>query len=289
MLASCGNGSESPVDKSATVSDSSDKSNANSIDKILIVSGSTETTMSGNEISTKGNTPRQPTDGVPLYKSIVGTEIYNGRIVAKRELLVGMNDWYNIDTLKSIVSKYGFIVVAGSQPMYKVDISSWTGTLDTAMALMESNPEIFVANVNRQSGPNTDDDSKQGDVISATAATVLSGSTERNAINTSGDIPFNSAMLVIQSNGLPIDKSTGYIKNQYWVTSESLNASSILELVKVQTAISIVAYRISFGGYLIEYDYDDPVALSQLELLKANHEIRLNQRRYIGNKVDLAL
>ena len=92
MLASCGNGSESPVDKSATVSDSSDKSNANSIDKILIVSGSTETTMSGNEISTKGNTPRQPTDGVPLYKSIVGTEIYNGRIVAKRELLVGMND-----------------------------------------------------------------------------------------------------------------------------------------------------------------------------------------------------
>lgn len=173
--------------------------------------------------------------------------------------------------------------------MYKVDISSWTGTLDTAMALMESNPEIFVANVNRQSGPNTDDDSKQGDVISATAATVLSGSTERNAINTSGDIPFNSAMLVIQSNGLPIDKSTGYIKNQYWVTSESLNASSILELVKVQTAISIVAYRISFGGYLIEYDYDDPVALSQLELLKANHEIRLNQRRYIGNKVDLAL
>ncbi len=153
FLASCGGGSESSADPTATTT-SSDSSTT----EVMVNALATGTTVPADRISIKGSTPRSPTDGVPLHRSIVGTEIYNGRVVAKRELLVGMNDGYNIDTLKNIASKHGFIVVAGSQPMYKVDISSWTGTLDAAMALMEGNPEIFVANVNKQSRPNSGDE-----------------------------------------------------------------------------------------------------------------------------------
>lgn len=162
FLTSCDGGDKSSAELTAVVS-SSNSSTTEGITKVLAVSGGTGGSAGLIEIMGEKEVPagtviRPPTDGVPLHRSIVGTEIYNGLTVAKRELLVGMNDGYNINTLKNIASKHGFIVVAGSQPMFKVDISSWTGTLDAAMDLMESNPEIFVANVNRQSRPNSGDE-----------------------------------------------------------------------------------------------------------------------------------
>ena len=119
------------------------------------------------------------------------------------------------------------------------------------------------------------------------SSTVLGTSKGRApVINLSGPIPFQQSQLDASGTIADIDKVVGVIKNQYWVTNYLIQPDDILSELRKLPLLNVVAYRKSFGGYLIELDLENPAAVEQLRILQANLAFAVDARPYIGRALN---
>lgn len=70
------------------------------------------------------------------------------------------------------------------------------------------------------------------------------------------------------SSSKNIDDKTGYISNQFWITTIDLSQDQLLSVIKKYDKLKVVAYRESMGGYLIEIDELDKIAQHQISSIK---------------------
>jgi hypothetical protein len=116
------------------------------------------------------------------------------------------------------------------------------------------------------SGCNTNNDP-------ATTKSQYQNNSTGTQINLSGSIPFDVKKLKSSSSSESIDDITGYISNQFWITTLDLNKDQLLNVIKKFNQLKVVAYRESMGGFLIEIDESDMVAKQQISDIKNENGI----------------
>ena len=78
----------------------------------------------------------------------------------------------------------------------------------------------------------------------------------------------------------------GVIKNQYWVTNYNIPPDRIVSELRKYPLLNIIAYRESYGGYLVELDLNSPSAVLQLQDAKANSLLSVDMRDFVGKDVN---
>ena len=132
------------------------------------------------------------------------------------------------------------------------------------------------------SGCNTNNDP-------ATTKSQYQNNSTGTQINLSGSIPFDVKKLKSSSSSESIDDITGYISNQFWITTLDLNKDQLLNVIKKFNQLKVVAYRESMGGFLIEIDESDMVAKQQISDIKnENGILSVYNNTFVGKNVKRA-
>ena len=131
-----------------------------------------------------------------------------------------------------------------------------------------------------------DDGTKTIQTVSGNSTVPGTSKGRAPVINLSGPIPFQQSQLDASGTIADIDKMIGVIKNQYWISNYNIPPDRILSELRKYPLLTIIAYRESYGGYLIELNLDNPSAVLQLQDAKANSLLSVDVRDFVGKHVN---
>ncbi len=104
-------------------------------------------------------------------------------------------------------------------------------------------------------------------------------------INTSGFVSYNVSKLDQASQGKPWDEINGYIVNQFWINSTTLDTTTLVRIIEQYPKLQLRATR-DGGRVMIEVQNEkDSETLSQLNWIKSYTGISsIYNRQVIGEK-----
>jgi hypothetical protein len=164
----------------------------------------------------------------------------------------------------------------------------------TTLAIVIASSLVLASCGGRDSTVNTTTDSLSADAPTASAQAVARGTVPTGwtgrvpIINTSGQIPFDKTKITNWKSGAVVENLVGFIENQYWVTSDTLDKYNLLSEIKKYSLLAPIAQRDAMGGYLIEIDTNNKNAVLQLNKLKEIPSIVLYRRSFQGANKSIA-